>query len=72
VSSGFVSQINPYQATLTSANLIAWGFTSGQTVFVKVYGDAFWSNEYQDPTTGQKVFPNLNDTSANSISFIVP
>jgi|694.fasta_scaffold01561_40 hypothetical protein len=72
VSSGFVSQINPYQATLTSANLIAWGFTSGQTVFVKVYGDAFWSNEYQDPTTGQKVFPNLNDTSANSVSFIVP
>lgn len=72
VSSGFISQINPYQATLTSANLITWGFTSGQTVYVKVYGDAFWSNEYQETTTGPKIFPNLNGTSANSVSFKVP
>lgn len=72
VSSGFISQINPYQATLSSGNLITWGFTSGQTVYVKVYGDAFWSNEYQETTTGPKIFPNLNGTSANSVSFKVP
>jgi hypothetical protein len=72
VSSGYISQTNPYQAPLTSANLITWGFTSGQTVYVKVYGDAFWSNEYQETTTGPKIFPNLNSTSANSVSFKVP
>jgi hypothetical protein len=72
VSSGYISQINPYEAKLSLANLTAWGFTSGQTVFVKVYGDAFWSNEYQETTTGPKIFPNLNGTSANSVSFKVP
>jgi hypothetical protein len=72
VSSGYIAQINPYQAALTSANLISWGFTSGQTVYVKVYGDAFWSNEYQEATTGPKIFPNLNTTSANPVSFKVP
>lgn len=71
-SSGYISQINPYQARLTSANLITWGFTSGQTVYVKVYGDAFWGNEYQETPTGLKTFPNLNATSANSVSFKVP
>jgi hypothetical protein len=57
---------------VSSGYLITWGFTSGQTVYVKVYGDAFWSNEYQETTTGSKIFPNLNSTSANSVSFKVP
>lgn len=71
-SSGLVSQINPYQITLSSNNLTSWGFTSGQTLYIKVYGDSFWGNEYQDSTLGRKIFPNLNATSANAISFIVP
>ncbi len=72
VSPGFVAQINPYDATLTSANLAGWGFTSGQTVYAKVYGDSFWSNEYEDSNSGRKVFPNLNATASNTVSFIVP
>jgi hypothetical protein len=68
----FVSQINPYQSTITQSNLINAGFTSGQTVYVKAYGDSYWSNEYFDVSLNKKVFPNLNTVSANAVSFVVP
>lgn len=71
-SSGLISQINPNQITLSQSDLTNAGFSSGQTVHVKAYGDSFWSNEYDDPDLGRKVFPNLNMTSVNSVSFIVP
>ena len=71
-SQGLISQINPYEITLSQSDLTNAGFSSGQTVHVKAYGDSFWSNEYDDPDLGRKVFPNLNMTSANSVSFIVP
>ena len=71
-SAGLVSQINPYLITLSQDDLISAGFSSGQTVYVKAYGDSFWSNDYNDPALGRKIFPNLNMTSANSVSFIVP
>lgn len=72
VSPGLVSQINPYDATLTASNLISWGFTSGQTVYARFYGDSFWSNEYEDGSLGRRVFPNLNAGASNIVSFIVP
>jgi hypothetical protein len=68
----FISQINPYQSTLTQTELINAGFTSGQTVYVKAYGDSYWSNEYFDVSLNKKVFPNLNTNSANAVSFVVP
>jgi hypothetical protein len=68
----FISQINPYQSTLTQTELINAGFTSGQTVYVKAYGESYWSNEYLDVNLNKKVFPNLNMISANAVSFIVP
>ena len=68
----FVSQINPYQSTITQSNLINAGFISGQTVYVKAYGDSYWSNEYFDVSLNKKVFPNLNTNSANAVSFVVP
>jgi hypothetical protein len=68
----FISQINPYQSTLTQTELINAGFTSGQTVYVKAYGESYWSNEYLDVNLNKKVFPNLNTVSANAVSFIVP
>lgn len=71
-SSGLVSQINPLIITLSHDDLISAGFSSGQTVHVKAYGDSYWSNEYDDPALGRKVFPNLNMISANSASLIVP
>ncbi|RKE02099.1 carboxypeptidase-like regulatory domain-containing protein [Marinifilum flexuosum] len=71
-SQGLISQINPFETTLTRIDLIGAGFSSGETVYVKAYGDSFWSNEYDDPDLNRKVFPNLNATSANAVSFVVP
>lgn len=71
-SPGLVSQINPKEITLSNNDLTSAGFSTGETVFVKVYGDSFWSNEYDDLDLGRNVFPNLNMTSNNSVSFIVP
>lgn len=71
-SSGLVAQINPKEITLSNNDLTNAGFFSGDTVFVRVYGDSFWSNEYEDPDLGRKIFPNLNMTSINSISFVIP
>ncbi len=48
------------------------GFTSGETVYIKGYGDAFFSNDYDDPQTGKHIFPNLNDTTVDAVSFILP
>lgn len=71
-SPGLVSQINPYDVTLSQNDLINAGLTSGQTVYVKAYGDSFWSNEYLDPELDRKVFPNLNKNAAAAVSFVVP
>lgn len=71
-SPGLISQINPFETTLSRSDLISAGFSSGETVYVKAYGDSFWSNEYDDPDLDRKVFPNLNATSANAVSFVVP
>lgn len=71
-SPGFVSQINPKTVTLTTANLTDAGFSAGQTIYVKAYGDSFWSNDYEPSTVGKKVFPNLNITSSSAVSFVMP
>ena len=65
-------QITPYNLNLTAASLEALGFTSGQTVYVRAYGESFWSNQYDDPDLGRTVFPNLNMTSAAAVSLEVP
>lgn len=71
-SPGLISQINPYEILLSQNDLTNAGFSSGQTINVKVYGDSFWSNEYDDPDLGRKVFPNLNMTSISSVAFVMP
>lgn len=50
--------INPHDKTFTKSDLNDMGFASGSTVYVKVYGESFYSNEYDDPTLGIRVFPN--------------
>lgn len=56
----------------TSSELLGMGFTTGQTVYVRMYGDSFRSNDYLDPNSGIRVFPNINPTAAPAVSFIVP
>ena len=48
------------------------GFTTGETVFVKVYGDSFYSNEYFDQLTSNFVFPNVNIVSQPHLEIEVP
>ncbi|THV57558.1 carboxypeptidase-like regulatory domain-containing protein [Chryseobacterium candidae] len=67
-SPGLTSQINPYKVTLTKNDLLAKGFLSGEKIYVKAYGDSFWSNEYDVPGL-LRIFPNLNSNSANAVSF---
>lgn len=53
-------------------DLAALGFQSGQTVYIKMYGDSFISNDYEDPNTAKRIFPNLNATSPSAVSFVIP
>lgn len=48
------------------------GFQTGETVWIKVYGESFYSNDYIEPIKGKHIFPNLNLNSAAAVSFIVP
>ena len=68
----FVAKITPYNLNLTEESLDALGFQSGETVYAKCYGESFWSNQYEDPDLARSVFPNLNMTSADAVSFVVP
>jgi hypothetical protein len=52
--------------------LLEMGFTAGQTVYVRMYGDSFISNNWEDPTSGVEVFPNINPTTVAAVSFVVP
>jgi len=63
---------SPANGGFSLEELNGFGFSSGQTVYIKLYGESFVSNDYTDPSTGKRVFPNLNTTSATAISFIVP
>lgn len=56
----------------SSNDLIGMGFSVGQRVYAKMYGDSFIANDYVDPNTGKRVFPNINTTAAPAVSFVVP
>ncbi|HAC24968.1 MAG TPA: carboxypeptidase regulatory-like domain-containing protein [Cytophagales bacterium] len=71
-SPNFTSRMNPFIKTYTKAELNAMGFASGTTVYVRVYGDSYWSNQYDDPGLDRRVFPNLNPNAAAAVSFVVP
>ena len=56
----------------STSQLVGMGFTSGQTVYVKMFGESFVTNEYYQPNLGYKIFPNINLTSQPALSFVVP
>jgi hypothetical protein len=61
-----------FELTLSQNDFIEMGFSSNTTVFIKIYGDTYFSNDYYDQDLGIFVFPNLNKNSADAVSFIVP
>ena len=56
----------------TKDEMTILGLSSGQTAYIRVYGDSFQANVYTDPDTGKKVYPNLNEKTVAAASFIVP
>jgi hypothetical protein len=68
----FISQINPFEKTILATELISAGFTSGQQVYVRAYGDSFWDNAYDSPEFNRRIFPNLNASTVPAAAFIVP
>lgn len=63
---------NNVNGGFTADELYGFGFRSGQTVYLKMYGESLFSNAYLDPSTGKTIFPNLNSTSPAAISFVIP
>jgi hypothetical protein len=68
---------NPETITIPLKDILdptGWGdsFYSGQEIFFKAYGESYWDNRYYDPTFGKSVHPNLNPSSVDAVSFIVP
>jgi hypothetical protein len=68
----FTSQINPFEKTILATELISAGFTSGQQVYVRAYGDSFWDNAYDSSEFNRRIFPNLNANTVPAATFIVP
>lgn len=63
-------RINPVDITISASQLTSFGFTSGQTVFLKVYGDSFYPNAY----TGENgtIHPNVNTTASTTLTIVLP
>ena len=48
-----------FNIPITKEDLNNMGFESGTTVYIKAYGESYWSNSYEDPSSSKMVFPNL-------------
>ncbi|MCX6207134.1 MAG: carboxypeptidase-like regulatory domain-containing protein [Bacteroidetes bacterium] len=55
----------------TNDELTGFGFSKGQKIYIKAYGESLRSNDFDDPNLRKRVFPNLNPTSAPAISFVM-
>ena len=55
--------------SLSAVELESYGFSSGQTIYVKSVAESFYPNDYFNPNIGYKVFPNANETGAAELSF---
>lgn len=64
----YVVQDAPYSKNFTGAELAGFGVSATGTLHVRVYGDSFFTNDYVDPVSNKRVFPNLNATTVASQS----
>lgn len=48
------------------------GFTPGQTIYVKAYGDAYFSDDYEDAFSGLTIFPSMSSNGSPVASFVLP
>lgn len=61
---------NPFEFSISQSELSNSGFSSGTTLYLRVYGDSFKSNIYTEYYTFKMIFPNLNPTTQPAISFV--
>lgn len=61
-----------FELPITKDELIDAGLASGTIVYLKIYGESYWNNSYEDPTTGKMIIPNLSANSPDAVSFIIP
>ena len=80
VSSTAYQYASPVRAVLNNSTmggfsqdeLVTAGFKSGQTVYLRLYGESVQSNSYTDPNVGSQVYPNSNPTTVGAVSFVMP
>ena len=70
-SEQFTVSRTPFTIELKKGYFYDMGYEPGQTVFVKAYGDSFYSNDYLNKDS-IRVFPNLNHETPPALSFVLP
>jgi hypothetical protein len=48
------------------------GFRPGQTLYVTAYGDGYGDDDFDDPISGNQIFPSLAAKGSPVISFVLP
>ncbi|MEC7753382.1 MAG: carboxypeptidase-like regulatory domain-containing protein [Bacteroidota bacterium] len=66
----FFSGQGTNEVTITASELASMGFTSGETVYFRVYGDSFHTNAYVG--AAGTVHPNAKTPGSSTMSVVLP
>ena len=66
------TETNALNLNLSVGDMDGMGFVSGETIYVKAYGESYYSNEYYDVFLDRVVFPNTSIVTVANIEFEVP
>ena len=61
--------INPFNIRITQQQLLEFGFSADETVYIKVYGDSFFANNYE--RLGSTIHPNANQNASPTMNLVV-
>ncbi len=67
-----IVESNALNVILAIVEFSQMGFVSGDLIYVKAYGDSYYSNEYYNFLQDRFVFPNTNIISPPNGEFIIP
>ena len=66
------TESNALNINLSPGDMDGMGFVSGETIYLKAYGESYYSNEYYDFFLDRVVFPNTSIVTVPNVEFIVP
>jgi len=75
VQSGLlVTYSNANTTTLSIADLHGLNFQPGETIYIKAYGDSFYSNDYYKLDASEPIilYPNTNIVTVPDVDFVTP